>query len=76
METAWSVSMLTGVTGTGIGFTAAARKAGPTATTARSDGPVVKEQIGHQDQCGTMNSPDLLFKSCKVRLALGKAALE
>ena len=41
-----------------------------------SDGPVVKEQIGHQDQCGTMNSPDLLFKSCKVRLALGKAALE
>ena len=32
------VSMLTGVTGTGIGFTAAARKAGPTATTARKIG--------------------------------------
>ena len=38
METAWSVSMLTGVTGTWIGFTAAARKAGPTATTARKIG--------------------------------------
>mgnify|MGYP000933441259 CR=1 FL=1 len=38
VETACSVSMLTGVTGTGIGFTAAARKAGPTATTARKIG--------------------------------------
>ena len=36
----------------------------------------IKEQIDHQDQCGAMNFPGLLFKSCKVRLVLGKAALE
>lgn len=38
MEIVWSVSMRTGVTGTVIRFTAAARKAGRMATTVRRIG--------------------------------------